>query len=278
MRRSLYSSFVEGSILSEGRYGPFEGSIDDEVVHGHYRREGTWAPELLELLVDGLFAAGRGSFLDVGANIGLVSIPLVERRGVRCLAFEPEPRNYRWLERNIARHGLEALFETFEVALHSENETLRFELSPTNFGDHRLRGKRDPQEESTRASILVAGRRLDDLVDLAELPRPIVAKVDTQGAEARVLLGASRSLPLIDHLICEYWPYGLHRMGDSAELLGEILKGFPFGAVLSAEKAPRRLEGTPELLRGLSWIPSDGSDRGFYDLLLSRSERLPGFA
>ena len=269
---------MEGSILSDGSYGPFEGSIDDEVVHGHYRREGTWAPELLALLVNGLFPAGRGTFLDVGANIGLVSIPLVERRGVRCLAFEPEPRNYRWLERNIARHGLESRFQTFEVALHSENQPLCFELSATNFGDHRLRGEADPETDSTRESIFVPGRRLDDLVCLEELPRPIVAKVDTQGAEARVLRGASRSLPLIDHLICEYWPYGLHRMGDSAEMLGEILTAFPFGAVLSAEGLPRRLTGTQELLQGLSWIPTDGSDRGFYDLLLSRSERLPGFA
>jgi FkbM family methyltransferase len=269
---------MEGSILSDGSYGPFEGSIDDEVVHGHYRREGTWAPELLELLVDGLFPEGRGTFLDVGANIGLVSIPLVERRGVRCLAFEPEPRNYRWLERNIARHKLESLFQTFDVALHSENQTLCLELSATNFGDHRLRGKLDPEEDSPRESIFLPGRRLDDLVCLAELPRPIVAKVDTQGAEVRVLRGASRSLPLIDQLICEYWPYGLHRMGDSAEMLDQILKGFPFGAVLSAEGLPRRLRDTQELLRELSWIPTDGSDRGFFDLLLSRSERLPGFA
>ena len=269
---------MEGSILSDGSYGPFEGSIDDEVVHGHYRREGTWAPELLELLVDGLFPTGRGTFLDVGANIGLVSIPLVERRGVRCLAFEPEPRNYRWLERNIARHGLESLFQTFEVALHSKNETLCLELSAANFGDHRLRGKVDPETGSTRETIFVPGRRLDDLVQLAELPRPIVAKVDTQGAEVRVLCGASRSLPLIDHLICEYWPYGLHRMGDNAEMLGEILKAFPFGAVLSTERPSRRLTGTQELFQGLSWIPTDGSDRGFYDLLLSRSERLAGFS
>jgi FkbM family methyltransferase len=266
---------MEGSILSDGSYGPFEGSIDDEVVHGHYRREGTWAPELLQLLVDGLFPAGRGTFLDVGANIGLVSIPLVERRGVRCLAFEPEPQNHRWLQRNIARHGLESLFETFEVALHSENQTLCLELSATNFGDHRLRGEVDEETRSTRASILVPARRLDDLVCLAELPCPIVAKLDTQGAEVRVLRGASRSLPLIDHLICEYWPYGLHRMGDSAQMLGEILKAFPFGAVLSAGSLPRQLTGTHELLQGLSWIPTDGSDRGFYDLLLSRSQRLP---
>jgi FkbM family methyltransferase len=269
---------VKDSILSDGSYGTFEGSIDDDVVHGHYRREGTWAPELHALLVDGLFPTGKGTFLDVGANIGLVCIPLVERRGVRCLAFEPEPRNHRWLERNIARHGLESLFQTFDVALHSDDQMLRFELSANNYGDHRLSGEVDPEDDCSRESILVAGKRLDDLVRLEELPRPIVAKVDTQGAEVRVLSGASRSLPLIDQLICEYWPYGLHRMGDSAETLNEILQGFPFGAVLSKEDLPRRLTSTRELLQGLSWIPTDGSDRGFYDLLLSRSEQLPGLA
>ena len=72
--------------------------------------------------------------------------------------------------------------------------------------------------------------------------------------------------------------YHPDRMGDSAEMLGEILKAFPFGTVLSAEGLPRRLTNTQELLQGLSWIPTDGSDRGFYDLLLSRSERLAGFS
>ena len=96
------------SIRSDGEYGIFEGSIHDEVVHGHYRREGTWSPEIQALLADQLFPEGRGTFLDIGANIGLVSIPLAERRRVRCLAFEPEPRNFQWLERNIAsaRGGL----------------------------------------------------------------------------------------------------------------------------------------------------------------------------
>ena len=60
------------SIRSDGEYGVFEGSIHDEVVHGHYRREGTWSPEIQALLANQLFPEGRGTFLDVGANIGLV--------------------------------------------------------------------------------------------------------------------------------------------------------------------------------------------------------------
>ena len=44
------------SICSDGEYGVFEGSVDDEVVHGHYRREGTWSPEIQELLEEAGFS------------------------------------------------------------------------------------------------------------------------------------------------------------------------------------------------------------------------------
>jgi FkbM family methyltransferase len=69
-----------------------------------------------------------------------VSIPLAERRRVRCVAFEPEPRNFHWLERNIALHRVGSLFTNFNLALHSEETRLAFELSPSNSGDHRVRG------------------------------------------------------------------------------------------------------------------------------------------
>ena len=258
------------SICSDGEYGVFEGSIRDQVVHGHYRREGTWSPELQELLADQLFPEGRGSFLDIGANIGLVSIPLAKRRGVRCLAFEPEPRNFHWLERNIARHGVASLFTTFNLALHSEATRLGFELSASNFGDHRVRGAAPPEGEQERTRIEVPAARLDDLVQLEEFPRPIVAKLDTQGAELRVLRGAERSLPHIDLMICEYWPYGLRRMGDSAAELIDCFRGFSYGTILRIDELTERLPPIDRLCARLEWLHHDGSDQGFFDVLLAR--------
>jgi FkbM family methyltransferase len=263
------------SIYSDGAYGVFEGSIHDEVVHGHYRREGNWSPEIQELLADQLFPEGRGTFLDIGANIGLVSIPLAERRRVRCLAFEPEPRNFRWLERNIALHQVGALFTTFNLALHSEQARLCFELSPSNSGDHRVRGAAPLEGEAERTMIEVPAGRLDDLVELEDLPRPIVAKLDTQGAELRVLRGAERSLAHIDHLICEFWPYGLRRMGDRAEDLIERFRDFSYGLILRLDRLPKRLPPIDRLCARLDWLPIDGSDPGFFDVLVARRAELP---
>jgi FkbM family methyltransferase len=264
------------SILSDGEYGVFEGSIHDEVVHGHYQREGTWSPEIQALLADQLFPEGRGTFLDIGANIGLVSIPLAERRRVRCLAFEPEPRNFRWLERNIALHEVSSFFTTFNLALHSEETRLSFELSSSNFGDHRVRGAGLAEGEAERRLIEVPAGRLDDLVRVEDLPRPIVAKLDTQGAELRVLRGAERSLPYIDHLICEFWPHGLRRIGDSAKQLIELFRDFSYGTILRLDELPERLPPVERLCARLNWLPSDGSDQGFFDVLVARHAELPG--
>src|SRR3954453_21482666 len=92
------------SVISDGSYGVFEGSNEDRVVMDEYRRLGTWAAELVALITDRLFAGRAGTFIDVGANIGLVSIPVLERTGSLGIAFEPEPRNFGFLTRNAARH------------------------------------------------------------------------------------------------------------------------------------------------------------------------------
>jgi len=44
-----------------------------------YRRLGRWAPELVELMVQRLFAGRGGTLIDIGANIGLVCVPVIER-------------------------------------------------------------------------------------------------------------------------------------------------------------------------------------------------------
>jgi len=273
--RWLASELGVRTLSCDGEYGIFEGGIDDEVVHGHYLRHGSWSPGHQELLFERLFPKGQGSLLDVGANIGLVSIPLAERRGVRCLAFEPEPRNFRLLQRNIDTHGLGTRVEAFNLALYSEQATLSFELSPTNSGDHRVRssapadGASEADAESSRELIRVPAVRLDELVRVDELERPIVMKVDTQGCEARVLKGAEGLLESVDYLICEYWPYGLLRIGDTPEALHEMLRRFSHGAVLMDQEAPEPLGPIDTLFTRLKPLVDNGGYAAFADVLVT---------
>ena len=215
-----------------------------------------------------------GTFIDVGANIGLVTVPIIERTKARGLAFEPEPRNFRYLQRNIAHRGLAHRVETFNVAVYSDEANLRMELSRDNHGDHRVLPERS--EDGSHRTVEVAAAPLDVLLADRPLESPVVMKVDTQGCEVRVLSGAENVLARTDYLIVEYWPAGVRRMGDSVQELEELLARFPFAAVLDQHTPPRQLEPVRTALESLAWVPRDGSDEGFFDLLCATTNGWKG--
>ena len=51
---------------------------------------------------------------------------------------------------------------------------------------------------------------------------------------------------------------------------------FPFGAVLHVLPLPEPLYSSAYVFEQLSWIKHDGSDPGFFDMLFSRHQVLPG--
>ena len=271
------------SVVCEGAYGVFEGSRADRVVMDEYRRLGTWAPELVDLIVKRLFAGRAGTFIDIGANIGLVAVPVVERSGGRGIAFEPEPRNFGFLSRNVARHALHERIECHPFACHAASGTLPLALSPDNLGDHRLQplaaaGGASLQPAAARTTVQVATRRLDDVLRGRALAHPIVIKVDAQGSEVSVFEGAAETLARADFVVSEYWPEGIVAHGDQARQFAEIMRRFPFGAVLHVLPLPEPLHSSEYVFQQLSWIADDGSDPGFFDLLFSRHWQLPAAA
>lgn len=257
-------------MIADGEYGVFEGAADDEVVFGHYRREGRWSAQIVDLLC-ALLRRG-GTLLDVGAHVGLVAIPVLDRTPARCLAFEPEPRNFAFLRRNVARHGLGARMETHPFALDSAAGPVRLALSSDNAGDHRVLARDAPA--GNRSTVTIEARTLDGWLDGRALDGPIVMKLDTQGCEARVLRGAARTLASVEHVVTEFWPAGLARGGDGVEGLRAALAGFAFGCVLGEGRA-HQLVTNAELFASLAWIPADGTDEGFFDLFLSRHPCMP---
>ncbi len=263
----------EGFALADGDYGPVEGSASDRVVFGTYLRTGTWAPELVALIARELLGGGEGTLIDVGANIGLIAIPVLQRSAARCHAFEPEPTNHALLRRNLQRLGLQSRVRCHRLALDDAAGWVRLSLCADNSGDHRLA---HGQRTNSRPTIGVQAAALDDVLAGQALTAPVVMKLDCQGAEARVLSGARRMLDRIDYLVLEYWPAGLLRMGDSVEALQRALRAFPYATLLPPlGRTPPRLQPTDALFASLAWIPRDGSDEGFFDLLLSKRPELP---
>ncbi len=243
-------------LSASGQYGTMASSSNDLSILRKYAETGLWAPELSERLI-AFFAGAGGTYLDIGANIGMTTIPIArQNQQVRCYAFEPEPVNYGNLVRNIAENCPGSRVQTFQLALHEREEVLPFEIADGNLGDHRLHFETRlaaKQDEIGRKIINVRCARLDDLP--IELQGPVFAKIDTQGAEPYVVAGGRRTLAQADALLIEWSPYHMARLGGDPQVVLRFLEEhFDHGAIEPTDaKAGQRGESGPmkEIVRRL---------------------------
>lgn len=218
-----------------GRNGTLAGYLDDGGVFVPYLCDRSWFWNAIEFINSVFYGRAGGTFIDIGANIGAVVVPIAKANpSVDCFAFEPEANNFLALTHNIARNGVSNNVKAYELALAEADGAVTFELADTNFGDHRLRkpGAGTARfNEEVRATIEVSARRLDDVLAAHALAPPLVVKIDVQGAELMVLAGGQTILRAADVLVIEYWPYGMRRLGsEPRQFLETFSQIFSFAA------------------------------------------------
>jgi FkbM family methyltransferase len=229
---------VSGAIVS-GTLGQIAGGVEDKTILPAYMGSGTWQLGMQFVYTSFFNQHKGGTFLDIGANIGLTTISLAKYPGITCHVFEPEPRNFGYLCRNIAENCPPNSVVPHQIALFDEKSTLEFELSPDNLGDHRVRATSRSGElkESSWRTVSVAADRLDDVLDLSTLTRPIAVKIDTQGAEPKVIAGGRQILASADLLSLEFWPYGMARIGgDVEEMIAFLEQNFREASILEHDQ------------------------------------------
>ncbi len=124
---------------------------------------------------------------DIGANIGVLTL-LMARHGNdpdrRITAFEPEPRNFAQLERNVELNDLGACVTPHRMALGaSEGEADLFIRGGPGEGRHSLTAR-----SGSTGSIRVPVRTASAFARTHDR-WPDVVKIDVEGAEGQVLAG-----------------------------------------------------------------------------------------
>lgn len=137
-------------------------------------------------------AAGFGVAIDVGANIGALTVPLAKVID-KVYAFEPQPAIYDLLCANVMQNGLtNVIAKKAAVGAQSGSaEVPRYDMETPlmNTGAVAVvpipRGTRIPDE-----AVVAPMEKLDNLVRTRWLVRLI--KIDVEGMESDVLKGAMR--------------------------------------------------------------------------------------
>jgi FkbM family methyltransferase len=275
--RGLVKTLRVRTVNIEGSYGQLQGNPLDLGVLSEYMLTGTYSPELMKFLLDWFRRFGSGTMIDIGANIGLTTVP-VAMAGVDCICFEPDIDNFKLLQANTERHSLSASVKLFNLAIFDVDGEVSFEMSDWNHGDHRVRvvDTKGAFGEQHRLVTTVAARRLDSVVDLENIRRPLLVKIDTQGGEAHALKGGDTVISSADLLSLEFCPYLLRRVGQHESVLIDFVeRHFVAGYIGNwhVHSERNRLLEIGELVTALRNFSRSVNTTEHLDLLLVRDKK-----
>lgn len=207
------------SISVRGKNGLAWGSLQDRWLLGSYALRREWSFETIELFQQFFLTSGGGTYLDIGANIGLTLFPVAQNPLVECFGFEPEPRNFKYLQLGLRENCANENVVLNQIALFDRKSKIEFQLSESNFGDHRIRlaETNESHASSTHKTTLVDTERLDDIIDIRLLKRPLAIKIDTQGAEPNIFGGGEKTIAAAELLALEFAPSLVRDIGADVE-------------------------------------------------------------
>ncbi len=159
--------------------------------------------------------------IDVGANIGTFCIPPVKDKLLtECIAIEPVKKIYDILNVNILLNGLNDKISSYDyVVSNNTHENLSLSLNRNNYGDNKFK---TTNKKKNKYKII----KLDHFIKKFDLKKLLI-KIDVQGFENKVLLGAKKFIAKKVPLLIEF-DHNFIRNKDSMKIINLMLKNYKF--------------------------------------------------
>jgi FkbM family methyltransferase len=186
--------------------------------------------------------------IDIGGSHGQFAGEILHRYpGAVIYSFEPLPECFAELEQLAVNHPR---LRPFNLALSDAPGQADFNVSAFNDSSS-FQPMRDEHLEAWpntayARTIRVRKARLDDVLEVASLARPIFVKIDVQGHELAVLAGARKTLAASQRVMLECNFASLYEGQPTFDELYRELKGLGFR--LDGMISPLRHPVTGELL------------------------------
>ena len=217
LRRAVYDAMPVPYLVT-GHQEQYVVSTADNVIGRELFLHGQFDFEKLQVALNIMECEGYirpAHLIDVGANIGTITIPALNRDLMRtATAIEPHPDNLRLLRANLALNGIDNRVTVLAQAVGDTADTQLFlHESNTNSGNHSIGND----------GIAVLSSRLDDL----SFPPDSLLWMDIEGYEGHALSGATRLLATRIPVVSEFNPDFLMKSGGF-EVFQKTLSGRRF--------------------------------------------------
>ncbi len=213
----------------------------DQAVSTYIYHFGCWEP--FETVVFQRLIDHFKMFVDLGANIGWYTVlaEMLMKEGSEVHSFEPDPDNFDLLSYNADR-PTRAAVRLNKLAVAERVGEGKLFRSSNNYGDHQLYSTSE-----ARDAIGVPVTTLDTYFAARRLP-PLLAKMDTQGSELRIMKGGGSIFSTASEqnaYMVEFWPLGVTNAGSQVGEFIDFLERLP--------QAPYAIMQNEKKLKLMSW-------------------------
>lgn len=171
--------------VAQCRHGVFTYHSEDRFLGASLRIYGEWSEGEVKLY--DAFVKPTDTVIEVGANIGALTVPLA-RRCKKLFTFEPQPQNYELLCQNLKGNGILNV-DTFPFAVGSSVATVSMPTLNEVDAAHGVIGDYGGPEVGY-GTLQVEQRTLDSM-DIFKNKINFI-KMDCEGMELEVLMGAKK--------------------------------------------------------------------------------------
>lgn len=153
--------------------------------------------------------------IDIGANIGMVSIILAKKfPNIKIFAFEPIPRLYNCLVKNIEFHSLQNNIFPFNAAVSNESKETSMKASFVDPGGCTMFS--DKEMGTSRIDMIyndIKTVTLDEIFEINNINNCKLLKIDCEGAEYDILYG-TKKLKNIEYITGEIHSFNVESIEE----------------------------------------------------------------
>lgn len=171
-------------------------------------------------------------FIDVGANIGHLSLAIVKNKKAIGIAIEANPKTFEVLKKNIELNKSETLITYLNYAVSDNDEEILL-IQDSNSDDCNSVIQGNNMEDGDhiykvkhKKTIPIKSIKLDTIANNYNITNKLrLLKIDVEGFELKVLIGSIKLLKITELIYFEYWEKLTRKYGyDKNELFAFLEK------------------------------------------------------
>lgn len=132
--------------------------------------------------------------LDLGANIGMFALRMMEKYQARVVCVEAAPCNTKCLKANLTKFGFIKKAIIVNKAIFSHNNGVKFNRSPQRSPGTYYVSAIYPEKAEPEFDISIPSVTIDSLVKKLKLNRVDFIKIDTEGSEVEAIIGGAETI------------------------------------------------------------------------------------